>query len=50
MKRQAYWDIIKGIAILLMILGHAILTSFKAGPVLTAIYSFHMPLFMVVSG
>ena len=59
-KRTEILDIMKGVAIILMILGHCIqhgsgklyLTnaSYFNNPVFQFIYSFHMPLFMLVSG
>lgn len=57
-KRELYPDIIKGIAIILVVLGHCIqfgsafstnLLFFKSS-IFIAIYSFHMPLFMLISG
>lgn len=60
MQREKFWDIIKGVAILLVVLGHSI--EFGGGleyresgeyfnnPLFLFIYSFHMPLFMIVSG
>lgn len=44
-KRIDYWDIIKGISILLVILGH------QNRPLLLAafIFSFHMPIFFVTN-
>lgn len=47
MNRLKYIDTAKGLGILLVILGHA---SLKNSYVLTYIYSFHMPLFFVISG
>lgn len=55
-KRDRTIDIIKGVAIFLMLWGHCIqcgyldLYDFYENPVFKAIYSFHMPLFMLVSG
>lgn len=43
-------DIMKGIAILLMILGHSLPPSGIGGAIHGFIYSFHMPLFFIVSG
>jgi fucose 4-O-acetylase-like acetyltransferase len=44
------FDILKGIAILLVVLGHS-LPSSKIGDLISNfIYSFHMPLFFIVSG
>lgn len=59
-ERNNYIDIIKGIAIILVVIGHCI--QFGSGrsyldsevffnnPLFKFIYSFHMPLFMLVSG
>ena len=59
-KREPLFDIIKGIAILLVLIGHVI--QYASGPeysragafydnvLFKFIYGFHMPLFMVVSG
>lgn len=45
-QRIQYWDIAKGIAIMLMILGHTEMPSiFRA-----AIFSFHMPFFVIANG
>ena len=49
-----YWDVVKGLLIILMVLGHAL--QFAAGgnfwgdPLWMGIYLFHMPLFALVSG
>lgn len=58
--RDSYVDIIKGLAISLVLLGHAIQcgsgSAFYQGalfyeePIVRVIYSVHMPLFMLVSG
>ena len=46
MKKRLVWvDIAKGIAIILMIIGHEI-----SGNIRTFIFSFHMPLFFILSG
>ena len=60
MKRNDYIDFIKGVAILLVLVGHAIQYCYGAeyflqgayfsNPIFKFIYSFHMPLFMAVSG
>lgn len=59
-KRDTFWDILKGIAIILVVFGHAI--QYGSGErffeehlyfedkVFIFIYSFHMPLFMLISG
>lgn len=59
-QRDPYWDIIKGFTILLVIIGHSIQyhngeTYYEQGlywanPIFKFIYSFHMPLFMLISG
>lgn len=59
-QRSSYLDLIKGIAIILVVVGHCIqygsgaayLTEegFYANVVFKCIYSFHMPLFALVSG
>lgn len=58
--RNNYWDIIKGLAIILVVIGHCIQYGsgqsyidnrlFFDNPVFKIIYSFHMPLFIFVSG
>ena len=46
-KRDVTFDILKGIGILLMVLGH----YFTSESIIRVyIYSFHMPLFMLISG
>lgn len=54
MKQRLYYiDNLKGILILLVILGHCIqftTADFDHHPIFRFIYSFHMPLFMTVSG
>lgn len=55
-QRSVYLDTVKGIAILLMLWGHVIQYcatgdfDFYENDVFRLIYSFHMPLFMLVSG
>lgn len=57
-KRELYPDTMKGIAIILVVLGHCIQFGsgfninhlFFKSPIFVAIYSFHMPLFMLISG
>lgn len=51
--RQPIWDVLRGVAIVLVVVGH--ITQYYAtggieNPVFRFIYSFHMPLFMFVSG
>ena len=49
-KRIQWVDIVKGIAILSMVIGHS-LQNFPGGRLLTLlIYSFHMPIFFIMSG
>ncbi len=57
MKRNVFIDMIKGVAIFLMLWGHCIQyctansnVDFFENVVFKTIYSFHMPLFMLVSG
>lgn len=55
-KRNQKIDLLKGIAITLVVWGHSIQylkkdgISFFENPVFIIIYSFHMPLFMMISG
>ncbi len=55
-RESAFWNITKGFAIFLMIWGHCIqycamdTVDFFEDIVFKAIYAFHMPLFMLVSG
>lgn len=53
-SRNGFYDRIRGIAIILVVLGHAIQVSypnaFDENILFRAIYSFHMSLFMFVSG
>ena len=46
-QRIAWLDTAKGLAIMLVVLGHV---SFLPAPVLGVIYAFHMPLFFFLSG
>ena len=55
-KESFYWDLVKGVSIFLMLWGHCIqycglddINCFE-DPVFKTIYTFHMPLFMLVSG
>ena len=60
MKRNGYIDFVKGIAMLLVLVGHAIQYcsgseyflrgEYYDNPLFRFIYTFHMPLFMAVSG
>lgn len=49
--RIAYYDILKGITMILVVLGHC-MQSFSSTPkeLVVPIYMFHMPLFMMISG
>lgn len=52
-QRDPVIDGIRGVAILLVVLGHSLqhhLTEFNSNIIFKAIYSFHMPLFIAVSG
>ena len=46
-KRLNYLDFVKGFAILLVVLGHIYDIS---NPIKIWLYSFHMPLFFIISG
>ena len=46
--RNTYWDTVKGILIVLVVIGHT--GTMMGDRWLSVIYSFHMPLFMFVSG
>lgn len=53
MERNVYFDVIKGIAIILVAFGHslqAIVPDVQNNKLFLSIYMFHMPLFMLVSG
>lgn len=49
-KRMNSVDIAKGIAIILVVLGHTINVSFAGSLPIGIIYSFHMPLFFIAAG
>lgn len=55
-RDRMYLDVVKGIAVFMMLWGHCIQyctvgdVFFLENPVMKAIYSFHMPIFMMVSG
>lgn len=54
-KREPYWDSLKFILIVLVVLGHTIPQNYKEGNNLSLslfewIYLFHMPLFIFISG
>jgi fucose 4-O-acetylase-like acetyltransferase len=49
-ERLIYIDQIRGIAILLVIMGHLIENLYGHNSVFAFIYSFHMPLFFIISG
>ena len=48
--RNFGWDSLKGILILLVIVGHVIPEPLDASLIRTVIYSFHMPLFIFLAG
>lgn len=52
--RDPYWDVVKALLISLVVLGHAVQFArggnFWGDPLFKAIYLFHMPLFVMVSG
>lgn len=51
--RISYIDALRGFAIVLVVLGHAIqysVVNFDDQPIFRLIYAFHMPLFMFISG
>lgn len=50
MKRLSYIDIAKGFAIFFIVLGHAIVHSLNSHIAFNIIYSFHVPLFFIISG
>lgn len=53
MERLDFIDYAKGIAILLVVIGHLLQYNFVGTPakeLFDVIYSFHMPLFMFLSG
>lgn len=49
-RRIELYDIIKGLAIFLVVLGHTMQSVIPNKEYLVPIYMFHMPLFMIVSG
>lgn len=52
-SRDWKWDFLRGLAIFLVLLGHSIQwfdPNWKQNPLFEGIYSFHMPLFMFISG
>lgn len=53
-ERNELLDLLKGFAILLVVLGHAVQynlpKTYDSHPIFRVIYSFHMPLFMFISG
>lgn len=52
-KRLFYLDVMKGILIILVILGHSIqdtISDYQNNFLFRFIYSFHMPLFFAISG
>ena len=53
-KRNTYYDKLKGLAIILVVIGHSIQSAYPSDfdnhELFRLIYSFHMPLFMFISG
>lgn len=52
-SREEKWDFLRGIAIYFVILGHTVQwmdADWKHNPLFEGIYSFHMPLFIFISG
>ena len=55
-KERLYWNVVKGMAVFLMLWGHCIqfcaldVVDYFGNAVFKTIYAFHMPLFMLVSG
>ena len=50
-ERKHYIDIARGVAIILVVMGHAVNEySLNSEPLEKIIYSFHMPLFFIISG
>lgn len=50
MKRDSYMDFLKGLAILLVVVGHSITNDSDMIGLFNFIYSFHMPLLIFISG
>jgi fucose 4-O-acetylase-like acetyltransferase len=49
-RRNEAFDAMKGMLIILVILGHVLLGSISENPVREMIYFFHMPLFLAITG
>ena len=49
-KRNDSIDFVKGVLIIFVILGHVVLGTISGNLIRGVIYSFHMPLFLFVSG
>ena len=52
-SRDRKWDFLRGLAIFLVLLGHTLQwfdPNWRQNPLFEGIYSFHMPLFMFISG
>ena len=49
-SRDKILDIMKGVAIILVIFGHQLVSMDEGNIILDVIYSFHIPLFFVISG
>ncbi len=47
-KRDPFWDTLKGVLIILVVLGHC--GTALGNQLLSVIYAFHMPLFVLISG
>lgn len=50
MQRIKYIDILRAIAIFLIVFGHAIVHSLNSHIIFNIVYSFHVPLFFMISG
>lgn len=51
MQRDLYWDILRGFAMITVVLGHCIVSVFSVNePVLAAITMYEMPLFVAICG
>ena len=52
-NRNQFYDVMRGVAILLVVIGHGIqygYSDYDNNILFRIIYSFHMPLFMFISG
>ena len=50
MKRLTYIDVMRGFAIFFIVYGHSIVHSLNSHIAFNIVYSFHVPLFFVISG